>query len=321
MSLKDDGVKLRVVELANNGYNKQEISNILGIPRKTISDFLNQKSHKDFWEEQEDCSPYSDHQGPKILTLDIETAPILANVWRCFKENISLDQIKQDWYIISYAAKWFHEDEVFYEDKRDSWQDEDDAFLLESLWALLDEADIIVTQNGKKFDEKKINARFILNGFQPPSSYRHIDTLQIAKRHFGFTSNKLAYMTEKLCKKYKKTGHEQFSGFILWKECLAGNMEAWIELQDYNILDVLSLEELYVIMRPWFKSHPNMSLYYDSYETRCQCGSTDFEESGFAYTNLSKFLKFRCTNCGAEVRDRVNLVPKEKRQNIKGNVL
>ena len=58
--------------------------------------------------------------------------------------------------------------------------------------------------NRKAVDNKKLNARFMLNGMQPPSSFRNIDTKILAKRYFGFTSNKLAYLTDKLCKKYKK---------------------------------------------------------------------------------------------------------------------
>ena len=49
----------------------------------------------------------------------------------------------------------------------------------------------------------------------------------IAKECFGFTSNKLEYMTDKLCKKYKKLKHGKYAGFELWKECLHGNMDAW----------------------------------------------------------------------------------------------
>ena len=179
----------------------------------------------------------------------------------------------------------------------------------------------IVTQNGKKFDAKKLNARFIMNGMKPPSSYKHVDTLQIAKRHFGFTSNKLEFMTDKLCKVYKKLQHGKFPGFELWKQCLLGNMDAWDEIQEYNIHDVLSLEELYVILRPWMNNHPNINLYYEDYSIRCSCGSTNLEHNGYAYTNLSKFDKFQCQDCGSEVRGRVNLLTKEKRDTLRMNVL
>lgn len=322
--LADDNVKLNIVGEFKAGTGVMELSLKHGIPHNTISDFLLSKTWQSWWEdyrEKLESGEYSGFEGPKILTLDIETAPIKGHVWRLFKENIGLNQIDRDWYILSWAAKWMHEDGVMYEDKRDSWESEDDSELLKNIWTLLDETDIIITQNGKRFDQKKLNARFILNGMQPPSSYRHIDTCEEAKRTFGFTSNKLEYMTDKLCKKYKKLKHQSFPGFELWNECLRGNMAAWQEMEDYNINDVLSLEELYTIMRPWMQRHPNVNVYYNDNQTRCKCGSTDFVPDGYHYTNLSKFARFRCNDCGGELRDRVNLLPKDKRASLKTNVV
>lgn len=325
MSLENNELKLSIVRDFYASLGVMDLSRKYNISHRTISDFIQGKTYKDWWldyNEKIEAGIYNKRQGPKILTIDIETSPITASVWRCWKQNVGLNQIQTDWYVISFAAKWFHEDEVVYMDKRDSWQDEDDKELLEHIWKLLDEADIIVTQNGKGFDEKKLNARFIFNGMQPPSSYRHIDTLEIAKRHFGFTSNKLEYMTEKLCKTYKKLLHQKFPGFYLWKECLEnGNLEAWDEMQDYNINDVLSLEELYTILRPWYKAHPNVNLYYDDNKVRCKCGSEHMEHNGYVYTNLSKFDRFRCGDCGGEVRGRVNLLPKDKRESLRGNIV
>jgi len=55
-------------------------------------------------------------------------------------------------------------------DQRYAKNIEDDSGILREIWKMLDEADIVITQNGRKFDQKKLNARFILNGFKPPSS-------------------------------------------------------------------------------------------------------------------------------------------------------
>ena len=290
---------------------KTAIAAQLGVPRTTVSDYLLKRF-------SEEVKP---SDGPKILVLDIETAPIRAAVWRIFKENVGLSQIEKDWYVISWAAKWIGDDEVFYEDKSESYSDEDDFELLQGIWDLLDQADIIITQNGKRFDKKKLNARFIFHGMKPPSMYRHIDTLEIAKKNFGFTSNKLEYMTNLLCTVYKKLDHKKFPGYSLWEHCLKGDPEAWQEMQDYNIHDVLSLEELYMKMRPWDNSHPNINLYYEDLEIRCRCSSTNLDHNGYWYTNLSKFDKFRCKDCGAEVRGRVNLLPKEKRETLRGNII
>ena len=57
--------------------------------------------------------------------------------------------------------------------------------------------------NDIRFDVPKLKARMIIKGFKPFSSFKQIDTCVIAKKTFGFTSNKLEYMTDKLCTKYK----------------------------------------------------------------------------------------------------------------------
>jgi uncharacterized protein YprB with RNaseH-like and TPR domain len=237
---------------------------------------------------------------PKILFFDIETVPVTAYVWGLWNNNVGLNMIESDWHVLSWAAKWYGEDDVMYADQRNAKNFEDDRKILIKIWKLLDEADIVIGQNSKKFDTKKLNARFIQHGMQPPSSYRQIDTLLIAKRHFGFTSNKLEYMTDKLCTKYKKSGHAKFPGFKMWSECMKGNIAAYNEMEEYNKLDVLSLEELYEILIPWDDTI-NFAMYFE--DDICSCGSSDFKKAGFYYTNASKFQKYKCKNCGAEYRD------------------
>lgn len=253
--------------------------------------------------------------GPRVLLLDIETAPIMAHVWGIWEQNVGLNQIHTDWHILSWAAKWYGEKEVIYRDQRNVRNIENDINLLNELWLLLDEADIIVTQNGKAFDQKKIFARFVLNGFTPPSPFKHIDTKQIASRHFGFTSNKLEYLTSKLCKKHKKLKTKKFQGFELWKACIAGNKKAWDEMERYNKLDVLSLEELYEKLIPW-DSSINFALYNDDASLLCSCGSTNLVKKGFCYTSAGKYQRYRCRKCGAQMRSAKNEFSKEKRTSL-----
>lgn len=254
----------------------------------------------------------------KVLVFDIETAPILGHVWGLFDQNIALNQIQSDWHVLSWSAKWLYDapENVMYADQRKAKNIEDDSKILKQIWKLLDEADVVITQNGKSFDVKKLNARFLHHGFPPPSSYRHIDTKIIAKRHFAFTSNKLEYMTDKFCVKYKKLKHAKFSGFELWKQCLAGNLEAWKEMETYNKYDVLSLEELYLIFQPWDNSI-NFNVYHESPVHTCNCGSTEFSKNGFKYTNTGKFHRLICDNCGAEYSDKQNLLHKAKVKSLK----
>lgn len=254
-------------------------------------------------------------KGPKILFLDIETAPILGYVWQLWDQNVALNQIHTDWSILSWSAKWLHSKEVLYMDVRNEKSTEDDKRILRAMWKLLDEADIIVTQNGKKFDAKKLNARFIIHGFQPPATYKHIDTLQIAKKHFAFTSNKLEYMADKLLTKKKMT-QRKFSGFELWRQCLAGNVAAWDEMKKYNQQDVLVLEELYHKLMPWDGGAINFAHYHQDEERVCHCGSTSFQRRGYHITQTGKFQRFQCRSCGSWSRDRVNLFTEAHRSKL-----
>ncbi len=254
---------------------------------------------------------------PKVLVYDIETAPLLGYVWGLWENNVALNQIHSDWHILSWSAKWLGDgpDKVMYMDQRNAKNIEDDSTLLMGIWKLLDEADVVITQNGKNFDQKKLNARFIMQGFQPPSSYKHIDTKQIASKIFKFSSNKLEYMSDKLNVTYKKQKHEKFSGFELWSECLKGNLEAWKEMEKYNKYDVLALEELYHKLIPWDNSI-NFNVYHDQETNVCKCGSTSFIKNGYYYTSNGKYQRHRCKGCGAETRDKENLFSKEKRASL-----
>jgi len=55
LSLNDDNIKLEVIRLCENeGFTKTHVSYKLGIPRQTISDFLNKKTHTEWWEQLKD---------------------------------------------------------------------------------------------------------------------------------------------------------------------------------------------------------------------------------------------------------------------------
>ena len=79
---------------------------------------------------------------PKVLVFDIETSPLLARVWSIWQQNVGLNQLKEDWFILSYAAKWLGVDGVIYHDLRGRINREDnpnpkghlDLDLLEGIW-------------------------------------------------------------------------------------------------------------------------------------------------------------------------------------------
>lgn len=255
-------------------------------------------------------------QSPRILTIDIETAPIESYTWGIWEQNVGLEQIKTEWSILSVAAKWLDSNKIIYADTGGNGKSKvrDDTRLLAGIWKLLNEADLIVAQNGVNFDIKKINARLLAAGFSPYSPIRVIDTLQVAKRYFGFTSNKLAWMSKHLTKT-KKQEHKKFPGFELWLECLNDNPAAWREMKKYNIADVLATEELYLKQRPWISQHPNFNAFVDDTDPCCpKCGEDDLRKEGFAYTQQGKYQQYSCGDCGGWSRGKSNLLSLVKRK-------
>lgn len=252
-------------------------------------------------------------QKVKVLFLDIETKPILAWVWGLFDQNIGLEQIEDDWRIISFAAKWEGSKEVIQYDIRAGINDKNEKAMLRKLWDLMDKADVIIGQNSKRFDVKKINEQFLKYGMGSPSPFRQEDTMIMSKKYFSPTSHKLEYRSKQLNKKYKKMSHSKFPGFSLWKECVHGNKDAWKEMAIYNVFDVLATEEYYSILKPWANTI-NYNVYNDSSSIRCHCGSMKLQKRGYNYSNTGKFQRLQCTDCGAWHSSKTNLLSKDKRK-------
>lgn len=248
----------------------------------------------------------------KILILDIETAPKIAYVWRFFKENVGADQVLKHGHIMSFAAKWLGDDKIVYMENRK----EDDRRIIGALVNLLSDADIVVAHNGVKFDFAQISGRALVHGFAPPSPYKVVDTLKVARFKFGFASNSLAYLAKVLgC--HEKEKHKKFPGFELWLECLRNNEEAWEEMKQYNVQDVETLEEIYHKMLPWMDKHPNIATLSESNEPACpKCGSHHLQKRGFAYTNVGKYQRYQCQDCGGWSRSRYTLMPKEVKEHL-----
>ena len=241
----------------------------------------------------------------KILTLDIETSPVLAHVWGLWQQNVGLNQIMEATEVLCWAAKWYGEDDIMFAST--FWDDKEE--MLHRIWELLDEADVVVHYNGRRFDVPHLNREFLENDFLPPSPYKQIDLLQTSKSQFKFPSNKLDYVAQTLGigAKIKHAGHQ------LWVDCMLGNKEAWAKMEEYNKEDVVLTEKLFEKYKPWIKGMPNAALYQEETgELTCPlCGGTDVHKRGFAYTALSMFQRYRCNDCGKWFRGNKNLVDRK----------
>lgn len=231
---------------------------------------------------------------------------MLANVWGVWKQNIGANMIAKESYMMSYAAKWLDDTEVLYNETRT----EDDTALCIDLYELLNEADLVIAHNGDKFDLPKINAYAIKAGLTPPSPYKTIDTLRIARKNFFFQRNTLGYLADYLELPSRKLEHEKFKGFELWAECMKGNEEAWAEMKKYNIEDVHVLEELYFRLRPFMPNHPTVTM--EGNYACPKCGSVHTRRRGYTYTNAGKYRRYRCDDCSSWSQERYTTLKKDE---------
>lgn len=252
----------------------------------------------------------------KILLFDIERAPSLGWVWGKYEQTVI--SFEMNWYMLCFSAKWLGDNKMItkalpdyplYESDR-----ENDKELIKDLWKLLDEADIVIAHNGDKFDIKQSNTKFLIHGLTPPSSYRSIDTLKLARRYFAFESARLDDLGASLGVGRKLPNE----GFKLWKDCMTGDSKAWEKMKKYNIQDVKLLERVYLKLRPWAVTHPRVM---PETTDRCiVCGSDALQRRGFSYSKINKYQRFQCTHCGAWTQGKIekaklNEVTTDERRN------
>ena len=143
---------------------------------------------------------------PRVLYLDIERS--LMSFWgyerKVISGYISKECIRSEAFIICWAACWIGETKI-----QSSCVTQNEALknndkrILQELWDLIDQSDYVTGHNVDKFDIKKLNNRFLIYEMGTPFG-KSIDTLKLARKHFPFDSNALAYISKVLGGKPKK---------------------------------------------------------------------------------------------------------------------
>lgn len=232
---------------------------------------------------------------PKIALIDIETSPIQGLAWTIYDTN--LIHVEEPTQILCYAISWLGKDRVTTRAQCDypdySPGKLSDKKLVKDLWSDLDKADVVIAHNGDAFDIKKINARFVVHGLAPPSPYKTVDTLKIARKHFKFDSNKLDNLGG-----YLGVGHKlPHTGKYLWLGCMAGDERAWRIMRRYNAQDIRLLARVYDKIRAWSPSHPVLTAI--SERGGCPtCQSQNIQRRGWNIAKTRKTPRWQCQACG-----------------------
>lgn len=240
----------------------------------------------------------------KILLIDIETAPMLAMVWGTRKQYINHEWIVENGYILCWSAKWLDSDEWIFR----KFVKGKPLEMLQPIHDLLDEAQVVVHYNGKKFDVPTLNREFLLHNLPPPSPYKQVDCLQTFWDTFAFPVNKLDYIAQILGigKKLEKEGPQ------FWKDCMENEPQAWKKMEEYNRHDVVLLEGVYRRILPWIKKHPNRSAL-TGLPVCPSCGSFDFNPAGTYTANQLSYEQYKCVGCGVHFRGTKTITPKGQR--------
>src|SRR5665647_2816061 len=173
----------------------------------------------------------------RIVSIDIETAPAHARVWRTGQQFVSLDQIVQPPQMLCYAARFRDRKRTeFYSEWGDGREE-----MVRQVHRILDEADAVLHYNGKRFDVPWLRTEMQLLGLTPPSPFAQIDLYQQTKQ-FYLVSHKLQHVSTHLA---KVEGKVATGGFGLWTAVENGDPAAQRLMRRYNIRDVDVLWEVY----------------------------------------------------------------------------
>lgn len=232
--------------------------------------------------------PKSPLTRPKVLLIDIETAPALAYVWALFDQNISIDQIVKAGYVLCVSWKWLGEKDVHYIKVLGN-----EKAALKNVHQVLDAADIVVHYNGIKFDIPTLNREFLLHNMPPPSPIKQVDLLKIVRRQFKFSSNKLDFV----CRQLGLGNKVHHKGMGLWDGCMAGKAADWKVMREYNKEDVRLLERLYYRLLPWIVNHPNVTLHTGKVDGCPRCGHTKAQKKQDFHAATIAYTLYQCNNC------------------------
>jgi hypothetical protein len=238
---------------------------------------------------------------PKILLLDTETLPMITATFSLYPDSINHDNILQDWSLICACWKYLDKPTIYSSsilDDREAFKQSvnNDLVVVKRVREVLQDADIVIGHNVKKFDMKKYNARLIFHGLDPlPSGIQLLDTLTEIRKVAAFSSNRLDFLGKTLTGQGKI---ETERG--LWLRVLKGEKKAVKDMTHYCKGDVQVLEDLYLKLRPYMKGHAHVGVLHgeDKQHSCPRCGSTRLQGNKTRFTAAGvKKVQKQCMDC------------------------
>lgn len=227
--------------------------------QKELSDFLNvtKRTIRNYAKELNLGIKASELVDDKIITYDIETSRIKVDVWSTGKQYINHAQTRSETTIISIAWKYIGQDKVY--DLR--WDENHcDKKMVEEFLKHYNKASMVIGQNNNSFDNKLINTRAAKHRLFVDRYVKSFDIYRMAKRYFRLPSYSMAYMA----KYFGLTLKQSHEGIHMWEMIEYGTKEEQSEylqkMVDYNKGDIVTTEELYMTLKPYFGSVTNTAV-------------------------------------------------------------
>ena len=289
------------LELHEKGYSGRKIAKQLGMGKTQVNDVL-----KAYREGTLQLQP-PEKKKPKILYWDLESSLMGTLTFGLWNQNITGNRITKHSHLLSNS--WAFDDEppqgvrLTPEQVRDG----DDLDVVVDTIRAIEQCDVMITFNGRKYDQKLLKTRALVHNLPPikfPSA--HIDIMQEVKSNFRFPSNSMQNVSLYL----GEHGKLATTGRNLWERCYKWEDyedcdKALAEMLEYGLIDIIATRDLFKRMKGWFKSSVNLGLITkdingentkDNHTLMCpHCASEDVDKIGSkAYTSVSSFDIYRC---------------------------
>lgn len=229
----------------------------------------------------------------KILTIDIERLPGLARIWEPKTRFVAARNFVEWPRMLCFAARWYGDRSYVFEAE---WLDRER--MVQKAWELYNEADIVVTFNGVRFDNGHLRSEWLEAEMTPPSPWRDLDLYQQVKK-FGFESKSLDSVTRRLGRPGKQLHYDMDLAYA----AVEGNREAQAQIEEYNLGDIELTEWLHDRLIGWMPNAPSKGTFGE--EKACnQCGGQDLKihpDKKYRAVLLDYAL-YSCNDCGGWTR-------------------
>jgi uncharacterized protein YprB with RNaseH-like and TPR domain len=271
--------KKELIDLYSSNKPRKEIERHLsekfGVVERTIRRFAN---------ELQLTSGSRFKNKDRILVYDIETSRVKADLWWTGKQFVNHKQLRSEPTMISVAWKWLGEDKVYHL----TWDSNHcDKAMMEKFLKEYNTASMVIGQNNNSFDNKWINTRAAKHGLSVDRFVKSFDIYRMAKRYFRLPSYSMAYMAQYFGLTLKQS-HE---GLYMWDMIEYGTpkekKEYLKKMVDYNKGDIVTTEELYLTLRPYFANVTNKAVQYGLPKWACPVsGSKDVKLKKTIFTEM-----------------------------------